>query len=250
VLAGLRSLPALPEMQRRETQALETRHDAVDEALRRSPSWPGPQDPCLTVLRVPPDGGLVTTILPQGLALPVFTSHVKAEDYRLALLPRRGATSITLSAVELAVRLREHRDRGLVGWTVNPCPRCSAFALYGIEQVRTGDDVLTMCGIVRATERLRIEVGVQIALEMARAGDLRMASYVACCCLQHITLEEPQLHLLFGRLGILHAPRTAAKEAPAFLRLLQELALAERLEREIVTGTCNFDDIVVPMAER
>ena len=121
--------------------------------------------------------------------------------------------------------------------------------MYGIEGMRTTDEVLALCGISRATERLRLEVCMQVALEMARAGDLRMAAYVVICGLQHLTLEEPHLHLLFGKLGILHGPRTAAREAPAFLRFLQQPSLAEQLERQVAAGTCDFDDVVVPVAD-
>ena len=56
--------------------------------------------------------------------------------------------------------------------------------------------------ITKSTERARAELYFAHALELARGGRLELARDVSLEAVEHVTMEDPRLHLLLGQVAI------------------------------------------------
>ena len=89
---------------------------------------------------------------------------------------------------------------------------------------------------------------VRSALDLVHAGNLGLARHVALCAVQHVSVEEPQLHLLLGKIGIATRNRTTTADAARVLWYLGHDPLAVDLESDGAAGAADFSRIVIPVA--
>jgi hypothetical protein len=244
LLRGMRPLVATPDIRAAEEEAF-TRHAELTDHLVGMVRA-GSQSVALTTITTQ-SGGFVS-LATQGLSiLPVFTSSVRAIDYQECVAGPGTARVRHLSADEL-VSLFADGSQNITNWTLDPCPRCSMCNMYQAEQFQTPDDVFNVWAIARATTRLRTEVYVRHALELACAGDWRMAKYTLMCALQHVTLEEAQVHLLAGEIGIADGNRSVTEDASAWLRFLGFDKAADCLDADRAAADPHLSRIIVPVA--
>jgi hypothetical protein len=247
VLRGLRPLVATPDILSAEQDAFRTSHDRVAERLLAALRG-GADAPELTTIATEASGVMMLAPDHGPPVLPVFTSAVRAIDYRECVGVSGTPHYRRSSADELVDLLGGASDADIASWTLDPCPRCTACTIYKSEQFRSSDDVFNVWAITRATTRLRTEVYVRHALDLATGGDWRMASYTGMCALQHVTLDEAHVHLLVGEIAIARGPRSIVEDASRWLRFLGCEDLAGLLDADQAAGVADLSRIVVPTA--
>jgi hypothetical protein len=173
--------------------------------------------------------GPITVQLPdssQGCLL-VFSSPIRAEDYRRALLATDSAkramgelgflSSSPSEFVEMLSDLRQ--SPGIEQLALDRCPRCEAFTSVGSD-VHSAEDAVRIWAIFKATELARTELYGSYALAAARRGEFEVARDVALELVGHVTPEDPRAHSLLGKVGIALGDKTLVQEATDWLRWL------------------------------
>ena len=222
-----------------------SRRMAIEEDLRRTHLDPEGDTLRFTTLIVPGGKGVVTIPMPDGgrQCLPVFSTPVRAADYKQALLTAGPPVQYLAStAAQLYGMLRDVERAGIEAVTLDRCPRCSIFTVTGIRSLKTPGDLLVLWAIHKATEVARLELYFGYALRSARAGQLEAAREVALEAVGHVSLEDPRPHLLLGELAVALRDRTLLQEAETFLRFFKHESSEQKLAMTVRSGHALFDD--------
>jgi hypothetical protein len=223
------------------------RHDVLRGELLALPRRPPEDEPLLTSFAMREQGraGLLTFPLPDGRrCVPVFSTPVRAADYRQTLLENAPMTSyLASSPAQFIQMLRDIERVGLDTFALDRCPRCSTFGVFGGPSMRTPDDVITAWAISKATEQARLEAYLAFAIRSALAGDMEVARDIALQVVGHVTPENPFTHLLLGQVAVALGDGTLLREARAFLSFLRKDAMLHKLQQAQQAGTPDFASI-------
>ena len=90
--------------------------------------------------------------------------------------------------------LRDAREVGIDGFTLDRCPRCDTFNVITNASTITIDDIITCWSVVKAMELARLELYLTYAQDCARAQQFYSARDVLLEAAAHVSLEDPRLH--------------------------------------------------------
>ena len=198
------------------------RCDAIHEDLLRPPNIPSPDHAFLISFAVLQQGGVLTIPMPDGSqSLPIFSSPIRAADYARTSLRQGPDVQYRVStATECATMLRDLREAGVASVAFDRCPRCDVLMTFKTSAGMSATDVLTMCAIQKSTQLARAELYYRFACEAARSGGLNVARDVGLEAVGHVSMEDPHLHLLLGKLAKRLHDRRLRSDAEAFLLYL------------------------------
>lgn len=240
-----RELPA-EFVEQEGSEAFSSRRESIQQELLEGPRRPPDDAPLLTAFLNDQGSGVVTMTLPEGAGqcLPVFTTPIRAADYRQNLLVHGPATRYLSSAPGQFVKmLRDIEKMGIETLTVDRCPRCSVLTTFGSSSIKTAADVVTIWAIHKATELARTQVYFAYALQMARADRFDVARDVGLETASHVTVEDPRLHVLLGQIAIGLGDRALLQEAKAFLALLNQDRWERKLDQAAKSGSPDFEGL-------
>lgn len=243
--SGLISIPTrrLPdELQEKEASEFFTsQRDTIENQLHESARRPSHDEPVFTEL-VNEKEGVVALDLPDGgRCLPVFSTPIRAADYiQTVLNPGLSVQYLCSSPLELSQMLDDLGAAGVGAFTLDRCPRCEIFNAIGSNSIKTGDDLVNIWTIFKATEMARAELYFTYAIELSLKGQLEEARDVALETVSHVTMEDPRLHLLLGQLGVGLRDRKLVGEAEAFLGFLKLDKWEQKLDSVVQTGLPDF----------
>jgi len=245
----LRAAPTRPlpsDLTQEESgEAFKERRVAIEEDLRRMHSDPEGDTPRFTALVTVGGKGVVTIPMPggDGQCIPIFSTPVRAADYKQALLTAGPPVQYLASTpMQLFGMLRDVERAGIQTVTLDRCPRCSTFAATAIRSLKTPADLGVLWTIHKASEMARLELYVAHALRSARAGQLEAARDVALESVGHVSLEDSRPHLLLGRLAVVLRDRTLLEEARRFLAYFNHESSARKLALTVESGHALFED--------
>lgn len=243
--SGLQSNPCRglpPELDQREaSESFTIQRDALEQGLLEPARRP-PLDEALFTQLLAIEGGILTIDLPDSTkCLPIFSTPIRAADYKQTVLDSGPATQYLCSTpLEFVRMLGDIKGAGIETFALDRCPRCDVFSAISAASINTADDMLTVWAISKATELARADTYLEFAVESAHAGQLVLAREVALETVGHVTLEDPRCHLLLGQIGVGLGDRKLVQEAKAFLRFLELDAWEQELDRVVETGTPDF----------
>jgi hypothetical protein len=236
-----RELPA--ELKAKEvSESYLSRRDNLERELLEPARRPPNDQSLFTTLLATPGGGVLTISSPEGaMCLPVFSTPVRAADYVQTLLAAGPATQYLCSSpLEFIRMLQDLKAAKIENFTLDRCPRCSAFVAIGINSIKTDDDTLAFWAISKATELARADLYFAFALESARAGRLEGARDVALETIGHVTMEDPRPHLLLGNLGVGLRDQNLIQEAKSFLSFLKLDEWERKLDEVVRSNSPDF----------
>lgn len=136
---------------------------------------------------------------------------------------------------------RDFEESG-IEYITDRCPRCSnvSISAIGINSIKAPDDPVVLWAISKAGELARAELYSSFALESARAGKLELARDVAMEAVGHVTMEDPRLHLLLGRIAIVLGDGRLLRDAKAFLEFFGMDSWRRKLSQIEESGTADF----------
>jgi hypothetical protein len=225
-----------------------TRVQEIQHELLAPPRRPADDRPLLTFFVSSTQRGVIHFGLPTGeRCLPVFTSSLRAADYRRLMLSNAPPNQyIASNASQFLVALRVIERAGIERFAVDRCPRCTVLAVVATKSMQTPNDVITIWSINTAIKWSREALYFQYALREARAGRLEVARDVALSSVGHVSLEEARVHLLLGEVAVGLKDRILLGEAKAFLVLLRQEPLLRVLEQAEKRGTPDFGVALAP----
>ena len=214
-----RGLPT--ELEQQEgSESFRARRESLQEDLLDGGQRPSIEAPLFTML-INSDGNFVALTLPDDArCIPVFSTPFRAADYIRALLNRGPRLQYLCStSIQFLQMARDFEDSGIEWITIDRCPRCSdvSISAIGVSSIKAPDDAVVLWAIHKAGELARAELYCAFALESARAGKLELARDVALEAVGHVTMEDPRLHLLLGKIAIARGDGRLLSEAKAFL---------------------------------
>jgi hypothetical protein len=234
--------PELVQHERSEAFGIQRR--LIEQELLHGPRRPSDDLPLLTAFLTARRDGLVMITLPNhgGQCLPVFTTPLRAADYRQVLLAPTGtATNYLFSApIQFVKLLRDVEKGGIKAFAIDRCPRCAVFASFASHSVKTASDVIALWAIQKATELARARTYFKYALVKARTGHLAVARAVALATVGHVNMDEPRLHMLLGLVAVGLNDRTLLHEARTFLAFLKHDRWEPELEQAVQSGSPDF----------
>ena len=113
--------------------------------------------------------------------------------------------------------VRELREAGLASVTFDRCPRCDILMTFKTSADVSASNVLTMCTIQKSTQIARLDLYYLFAREAARSGNVDVARDVGLETVGHVSMEDPRLHILLGKLGKLLGDQRLSHDAQTFL---------------------------------
>jgi hypothetical protein len=159
---------------------------------------------------------------PQEPCLLLFSNPLKAVDYSRVLLPKENFQLFCSSAEQTTKVVQDFRENaGTTQVALDRCPRCNIFTSVGAKALATGTAVATLLRIHKATELGRNDLYFDYAQQAARSGQWLVARNVALELVGHVTMENPRVHLLLGKLGVQMRDRRLLSDAKSFLRFLR-----------------------------
>lgn len=245
--SALRAVPSrgLPAeiVEKEQGEAFAARRAALERDLLEGPERPADDRPLLTAFLNGERTGIMTMTLSEDGAqcVPVFSTPVRAADY-LQVLLADGPSLAYLSStpVEFVAVLRDLESLGITTFALDRCPRCAVVMSVESRSVTTPNDVITIWAVHKATELARAELYLAYALEAARNGMLDAARDVALETLGHVSLEDPDTHLLLGQVAVGLRDRTLILEAKAFLRFFGFRPWEMKLDQIADSGSPDF----------
>lgn len=237
-----RELPA--DLQKMEnTAAHRAREERFEEELAASSLLPKPDAPALTIF-VTSGSGLVTQPVggsSSAQCIHVFSERWRAVDYaRTCLADRHDLSFAVLSAEGLVSMLRDLEKTGGFAFTIDCCPRCESFTPYDSTLADSADYLLEMIGVQKAGEMARRLLYYQYALREARLGHFPTARDVLLESVGHVTMSDPDTHLLLGQLGIAMEDNDLVREAHEYLRFFGSGAWDRKLDAVEYKGRADF----------
>ena len=100
--------------------------------------------------------------------------------------------------------------------------------------------MVTIWAIGKAIELGWAELYLAYALESVRSGRLEAARDVALETVGHVTMEDPRLHLLLGRIAVGLEDRVLLREAREFLRFFRLSTWERKLDEIERSGSADF----------
>jgi hypothetical protein len=97
-----------------------------------------------------------------------------------------------------------------------------------------------MIGVHKASEMARRHLYYQYALQKARMGHHVSARDVLLESVGHVTMSDPDTHLLLGQLGIAMNDAELVHEAHEYLRFFGSGAWDRKLEQVELSGKADF----------
>lgn len=236
-----RTLPA--GLVERESSPQFTQHrDGWQQKLLSQPR-PNDTQHVVTTLAVP-GGGVATFDLPDGSARAglYFSSPVRAADYKDSM-GREGAPGqlLALTLPGFLQMMRDLEAQGVTAISFDRCPRCTEVTILQTAEITTIEQAWNVRCVYKAREISREQLYFAYALDAARDGHLDEAREVALEAAAHVTLEDPNLHLLLGQLGLALADTTLTAEALALLKLMKADAHAGKLATVAEIGAADFE---------
>ena len=221
-----------------------TRQDAFEMELLASSVLPRPDAQVLTIFVRGEDSSVLTLRAPdapENGCVPLFTERWRAVDYALTLLTgERDLRFAVMSPESFVVALRDFEKTAPSLFTIDRCPRCDTFVTYRSTMADTADYLIRMMMVHKATELARCHLYLNYAMVKARAGQFDAARDVALETVGHVTMSDPDTHLLLGQLGIVMGDRDLVREAHAFLRFFKSNAWDRKLDLDEDTGRPEF----------
>jgi hypothetical protein len=220
-----------------------TRQDAFEMELSASSLLPGPDTPALTIF-VSGGANLVTIPIPgddEVSCIPLFSERWRVADYARMRFAGRGDVSFAIMSAEGVVStLRDVENAGRFVFTIDCCPRCENFIHYETSLADEAGYLIRMIGVHRATELARRHLYYNYALSKARMGHHVAARDVLLETVAHVTMSDPDTHLLLGQLGLAMGDDELVCEAHEHLRFFGSSAWDRKLEAVELTGRVDF----------
>ena len=252
--AAKREVPLYARLVARPTRTLpddlaaqeqgETHRREIDACLRELSRAPVPSNDAvvLTSLVSGPKGVVTIHAADGERAALHFSSPLRAADYRDAA--GDGAARWQYIALTIPGMLRMLRDlerMGITSFCLDRCPRCDLAVFIQSGTVATAEQVWAALQVSAANKLARSRLYLTYALSAACAGRITEALEVALECAGHVTLEDPNVHLLLGRIGVALKDPVLADEARALLMLIGARAYAEKLDQAVASGATDFE---------
>ena len=173
--------------------------------------------------------------------IPVFTERWRAMDYVLTLHPReRDLRVAVMSAAEFVATLRDLEKNGSFTFAIDRCPRCDGFLTYETSMADTPGHFIRMMVVQKAAEMAQRHLYWTYALTKAHGAQFEVARDVALEIVAHVTMADPNTHLLLGQVGIALGDDQLVREAHTFLRFFQNDAMDKKLELDEEAGKPQF----------
>lgn len=206
---------------------------------------PRPADgqPIITSLATPA-GGVVTFAMPDtgAHAALYFSSPARAADYKDAMgIEGEPGQILALTLPGFLQMLRDLEPSAVTAFAFDRCPRCSEVSVIPAHEVTTIEQAWTVRSAYKAREIAREQLYFAYALDAARAGHLDEAREVALQAAGHITLEDPNMHLLIGQLGVALAEPTLTADALTMLKVMKADVHAGKLALISEIGAADFE---------
>jgi hypothetical protein len=238
-----RSLPA--DLRKAEDSAANrTRQDMFEIQLQSSSLLPKPDTPALTIF-VSDGSNLVTNPIGKnddGKCIHVFSERWRAVDYaRTRLADHTNLSFAVLSPEGFISLLREVEATGRFAFTIDCCPRCDTFTPYESTLADEAAYLVEMIGVHKSSEMARRYLYYHYALAKARAGQHAVARDVLLESVGHVTMSDPDTHLLLGQLGIAMEDDELVREAHEYLRFFGSGAWDRKLESVELAGKADFE---------
>jgi hypothetical protein len=236
-----RGLPA--ELRKMEDGAEHrTRQDMFEMELANSSLLPKTDAPSLTIF-ISDGSNLVTNPLgDDAQCVHVFSERWRAVDYaRTKLANQPGLSFAVLSADGFVELLRDCEKTGTFSFTIDCCPRCENFTPYESTLADEGAYLVQMIGVQKATEMARRHLYYHYALQKARMGHHVAARDVLLESVGHVTMSDPDTHLLLGQLGVAMNDDELVREAHEYLRFFGSGAWDRKLEQVEMQGRADFE---------
>jgi len=169
--------------------------------------------------------GLLQINLPDSgeKCLLIFSTPVRAADYASVAMPDQRFEYFCSSAEQTVSVIKEFHDHaGIKHIALDRCPRCDIFTALGAANMNSAAKVITTWKISKATEMARLVLYFDYAQNAAKAGKFMLARDVALETVGHVTLEDPRLHLLLGKLAVQLGDKQLLREAIRFLGMFKQ----------------------------
>lgn len=244
-LQAARTWPLPPDLVALEASGeFAARTVALQAQLLLPPDRPEDDGPLFFVLIDGKSGGFASFVLPDGQrCLAIFTSPIKANDYRERLLgdvPDAGFLAVTPRDM---LQMLKDVKRTIQQVVVDRCPRCETFTPIDRTSVASVDDVLRLWATAKASELTRAELYITHATGLARQGRLDVARDIALETAGHVTVADPRVHLLLGELGVALPDAALTTEAADWLRQLGYAEWEQALQAAIASGRPTFEPL-------
>jgi hypothetical protein len=219
-----------------------TRQDAFELELSTSSLLPAPDAPALTIFL---SGGasLLTIPVPADdrACIPLFSERWRALDYvRTRIGSRSDLSFAVVSAESIVATLREVEKAGEFVFTIDCCPRCDELIRYETSLAEEPGDLIRMIGVHKANELARRHLYYYYALARAKSGHHDTARDVLLEIVGHVTMSDPDTHLLLGQLGVAMNDDLLVREAHEHLRFFGSGAWDRKLESVERSGRPDF----------
>lgn len=220
-----------------------TRQDAFEMELSASSLLPKPDAPALTIF-VTGGANLLTIPVPgdeSSPCIPLFTERWRAVDFaRTRFADRRDVSFAVMSAEGFVSTLRDVEKMGQFAFTIDCCPRCDELTRYETSLADEPDYLVRMIGVHKAAELARRHLYYHYALKKALMGHHAMAREVLLETVGHVTMADPDTHLLLGQLGVALDDDELVREAHEHLRFFGSSAWDRKLEAVEYSGKPDF----------
>lgn len=220
------------------------RREAFENELSTSSLLPKPDAPALTTFVT---GGSNLFMIPvprqpELSCIPLFSERWRAVDYARTLLANAGSISFAIMSAEGFVSvLRDVEKMGQFAFTIDCCPRCDDLMPYDTILADEPGYLVHMIAVHKATELARRHLYYAYALEKARAGQHIAARDVLLESVGHVTMSDPDTHLLLGQLGLAMGDAELVREAHEHLRFFGSGAWDRKLEAVEYAGKADFN---------
>ncbi|HEX6790355.1 MAG TPA: hypothetical protein VF247_03515 [Candidatus Krumholzibacteria bacterium] len=220
-----------------------TRQDAFEMELSASSLLPKPDAPALIIFVT---GGSNLLTIPvrddDGPGcIPLFSERWRAVDYARTRFGNRDDVAFAvMSAAGFVSTLRDVEKVGRFAFTIDCCPRCNDFIHYETGLADEPDYLVRMIGVHKASELARRHLYYHYALAKAKMGHHVAARDVLLESVGHVTMSDPDTHLLLGQLGVAMRDEELVREAHEYLRFFGSGAWDRKLEAVELVGRADF----------
>ena len=153
-----------------------------------------------------------------GCLLP-FSSALRAADYARVQVPEKKFGYFCSSPAQAAFGIAELRGKaGISHIALDRCPRCNILTAVGVSSWTSAASLIGVGKVAKAIETIRSSLYLDYALAAAATGKFVVARDVALELVGLVTMEDPRVHTLLAKLGLMLRDKKLYREAPTFLR--------------------------------